>query len=62
VEEQYKTSGAAGNRQTFEQYMGFLTTSLLLKLNDNDTYSITTTGRQLLLYITIQSYPAKKAF
>jgi hypothetical protein len=60
IQEQYRASVRLGNKQTFEQYVGFLTTSLLLKPSENDTYSILIAGRMLLLYITVQGYTGQK--
>ncbi|HEX3457717.1 MAG TPA: hypothetical protein VHR97_07150 [Candidatus Baltobacteraceae bacterium] len=60
VQEQYNKSAALGNNQSFEQYLGFLTSSQLLKQGTGDTFVITITGRQLLMYITLQGYTLLK--
>jgi hypothetical protein len=64
VEQQYRASVALGNKQqTFDQYVGFLISSLFLKpAEDGQTYSIRLAGRMLLLYIPMQGYPDKQAF
>jgi hypothetical protein len=60
AEDLYKQSVSLGNKQTFEQWINFITKVNIFLNTEGDGYKISPIGRLFLLFLTTEGYPQQK--
>jgi hypothetical protein len=56
----HEKSAAAGNKQTFDQWVNYMISNSLLIRNNDGSFRSTPLNKQFLLFITIEGYPTNK--